>query len=194
MKSVNTRYRARYTTTACLVLLAALAVAILQARPLMASVNTTAGQAVATPTAADLADHAAHSALPSDVHVGESDMDMDMNMDMDHTTHDDARALPDSAASAAAHTTHDDAHALPDPAARAVAGHADAFEHEANANGHGVEAPPVAASTRGLVLGGFGAVNGLAIVVAALFKTRSARTAKARRANQSDTTPGGVSR
>lgn len=192
MKSVNTRYRARCTMTAGLVLLAALAVAILQVRPLSASMSTTAGQAVATPTAADVAEDAAHSTLPSDVHVGESDIDMDMNMD--HTTHDDAHALPDPAASAADHTPHDDAHALPDPAARAVDGHADASEHEANADGHGVEAPPVAASTRGLVLGGFGAVNGLVILVAALFKTRSARTAKARRVNQSDTTPGGVSR
>ena len=195
MKSVNPRYRARCTTTVGLVLLAALAVAFLQARPLMASVSTTAGQAVATPTAAGAMDHAAHGTSPADAQGGESQMDMDMNMSMDMKpmADVDAHALPDPAASAAEHTTHVDAHGLPDPAASAAAGHTDASEHEANAHGHGAEAPPVAAATRGLVLGGFGAVNGLVIVVAAFFKTRIARTAKTKRVNRTDTTAKGVS-
>ena len=89
MKSVNPRYRARCTTTVGLVLLAALAVAFLQARPLMASVSTTTGQAVATPTAADAMDHAAHGASPADAAGGQMQIenmpDMESMADMDHT-------------------------------------------------------------------------------------------------------------
>ena len=196
MQSVNPRFRARCTTTAGLVLLAALTVAFLQAKPLTASVSTTAGQAVATPTVGAM-DHAAHDVAPADAHGGESDMDMDPNMDMEHSTPVDAHALPDDAGSAVEHTTHVDAHALPDPAASAATGHAEAPENESNAHGHGAageaEAPQMAAATRGLVLGGFGAVNGLVIVVAALLKARIARTTKAKRVNRPDNTAKGVS-
>lgn len=71
-------------------------------------------------------------------------------------------------------------------------GHADAPEVESAAHGHGAEAPSAASSTRGLVLGGFGAFNGLVIVGAAISKTRIVNKVKARLVSPPDTTTGGV--
>lgn len=95
----------------------------------------------------------------------------------------------------AADTSHDDkpkatvdAHALPVPTASA--GHADEPAHE-SAAAHGDEDEAVPTATRGLVLGGFGAVNGLVIVGAAIAKTRS-KKAKARRVSPPDPTSKGA--
>jgi hypothetical protein len=82
-----------------------------------------------------------------------------------------------------------DDHALPAPTASA--GHADEPAHESVA-AHGDEAEAPTTATRGLVLGGFGAVNGLVIVGAAIAKTRSGKKAKARRVSPLDTTTKGA--
>lgn len=96
----------------------------------------------------------------------------------------------------AADTSHEampaaakDDHALPAPTASA--GHADEPAHE-SAAAHGDEDEAVPTATRGLVLGGFGAVNGLVIVGAAISKTRSGNKAKARRVSPPDTTTKGA--
>ena len=107
-------------------------------------------------------------------------------------------AAMDESAAHAAGASHEgmsmpaaDDHALPAPTASA--GHADESEHESPAaHGHEDEAPSTTASTRGLVLGGFGAVNGLVIVGALISKTRIVNKAQAGRASSPETTTKGT--
>ncbi len=163
MKAVTARFRAQSRLTLALVLLVALVLAFLPARSLLAAPDATAGQSVATPTAT-AAGHAAMDESPA--HAAD-------------TSHGE---MPMAAV---------DAHALPAPTASA--GHADEPAHEsAAAHGHEDEAPATAAATRGLVLGGFGAVNGLVIVGAAISKTRIGNKAKARRVSPPDATTKGA--
>jgi len=78
-------------------------------------------------------------------------------------------------------------------AARALPVPVSAPQNESVPHGHGAEAQASPVATRSLALGGFGAVNGLVIVVAAVLKTRTTSKAKTRRDNQPDATTGGVS-
>lgn len=162
MKAVTVRFHAQSRLTLALVLLVALALAFLPARTLLAAPDATASQGVATPTPA-AAGHAGMNEAPA--HAAD-------------TSHE---AMPAAAK---------DDHALPAPTASAS--HADEPAHESSAaHGDEDEASSASTATRGLVLGGFGAVNGLVIVGAAIAKTRS-KKAKARRVSPPDTTPKGA--
>ena len=208
MKSVTARFRAQGRLTLVLVLLVALAVAFLPFRPLMAASSATAGQSVATPTAT-MAGHAAMDESPAHA-AGASHGEMPTAAVDDHvlpvptanaaTGHADATPTVAAAgghAAAGESSSHasSEGHGeqMTGADAHAETGHADAPEVESAAHGHGAEAPSAASSTRSLALGGFGAVNGLVIVVAAVLKTRTTSKAKTRRVNQPDATTGGVS-
>ncbi len=163
MNVVTARFRAQGRLTLALLLLVALAVALLPARSLLAAPDATAGQSAATPTPA-AAGHAGMNESPA------------------HATDASHEAMPKADV---------DAHALPAPTASA--GHADEPAHGAPAaHGDEDEAAPTATATRGLVLGGFGAVNGLVIVGATILKTRNGNKAKARRVSPPDTTTKGA--
>ena len=195
MKAVTVRFHAQSRLTLALVLLVALALAFLPARSVLAAPDATASQGVATPTPA-AAGHAGMNEAPT--HAADTSHEA-----MPAAAKDD-HALPVPTASAghadepahAADTSHEampaaakDDHALPAPTASA--GHADEPAHE-SAAAHGDEDEAVPTATRGLVLGGFGAVNGLVIVGAAISKTRSGNKAKARRVSPPDTTTKGA--
>jgi hypothetical protein len=187
MKAVTALLCASGRLNPVLVLLAALAVALLSATTLLAAPETAPGQDVATPMAT-AAGHAGMAASPT--HTAEAGhAEKPRAADDNHP--------PAAPAAGAAHTdepAHESAadHA-DEPAHESPADHADEPTRESSAaHGHEEEAASASTSNRGLVLGGFGAVNGLVIVGAAIAKTRSSRKVKTRRISPSDTTPKGV--
>lgn len=66
-------------------------------------------------------------------------------------------------------------------------------EHQSASHANGSETPSAAPAVKGWVLGGFGAVNGGAIAVAAILKRKAATAPRARRVRRVETTTGELS-
>lgn len=163
MKAVTVRVRAQSRLALALAVLVALAVALLPARTLLAAPNATVGQDAATPTPA-AAGHAGMNESPA--HAAD-------------TSHWEKPMAPADDHAPAAPTTG--------------APHTDEPAHESPAaHGHADETPVAAPTSRGLVLGGFCAINGLVIAGAAIMKIRNGNKAKVRRVSPPETTPKGA--
>ncbi len=96
------------------------------------------------------------------------------------------------AGSQAQHMGSDMSQAVPKTAAGESGGHSDAKPGESAPHGSGTAVQTTSASARGIVLGGFGAVNGLVIVLAAILKAKNPKKLRASPASQAATTTGGT--
>ncbi len=155
----------------------------------------------ALPSQAGVAEPAPTGA-PATPHTDETEMGAD---EMDHVNHHaEAAANPTPEVETGLPATHSDAH-LPQAATHADGADAHqheqveeeedapASQHEPAEHGHGAVAPSISSTTKGLILGGFGAVNGFVLVAAAILKRRTAHRTQRQSAGRVISTTGNPS-
>jgi hypothetical protein len=139
---------------------------------------------------------------PATPHAAETEMDAD---EMGHMNdHTEAAANPTPEVETGMPAEHSDAH-LPQAATHTEGADAHqheqieeeedapASQHEPAEHGHGAVTPWIPSATKGLILGGFGAVNGFVLVAAAILKRRTAHRTQRQSAGRVTSTTGNPS-